>query len=63
MLTAGAQIDYLTDHVETLNVYFFDPDGNGLEIFCEMMTPEEGMEHIREADVMRPLELEPIFTS
>ena len=44
-------------------MYFDDPDGNGLEIFCEMMTPEEAMEHIRGADVIKPLELEPIFTS
>ena len=63
LLTAGARIEGLSDHIETLSIYFFDPDGNGLEIFCEMMTPQEGMEHIRGADVMKPLELEPIFTS
>ena len=63
LLTEGTRIDSLIDHGETLSVYFFDPDGNGLEIFCETMTPEEAMEHIRGADVTKPVELEPISTS
>ena len=62
LLTAGAQINSVVDHAETRSVYFSDPDGNELEIFCEMMTPEEGMDHIRRTDVMRPLDLEPIYT-
>ena len=42
LLKAGAQIDRTTEHSTTLSVYFFDPDGNRLEIFAEKMSPEEG---------------------
>jgi catechol 2,3-dioxygenase len=44
----GAKVDYTTDHGMTHSVYFFDPDGNRLEIFCEMMDPEVGRQHMRE---------------
>jgi catechol-2,3-dioxygenase len=44
----GARIDRTTDHGMTHSVYFFDPDGNRLEIFCEMMDPEAGRKHMRE---------------
>jgi catechol-2,3-dioxygenase len=43
----GATIDHTTDHGMTHSVYFFDPDGNRLEIFCEMMDPEAGKQHMR----------------
>jgi catechol 2,3-dioxygenase len=33
----GVRIDRTTDHVMTRSVYFFDPDGNRLEIFCDLM--------------------------
>ena len=32
----------------THSVYFFDPDGNRLEIFSEVMDPESGRKHMRE---------------
>jgi len=44
----GAKVDYTTDHGMTRSVYFFDPDGNRLEIFCEMMDPESGRQYMRE---------------
>jgi len=44
----GAKVDYTTDHGMTHSVYFFDPDGNRLEIFCEMMDPEAGRKQMRE---------------
>jgi catechol-2,3-dioxygenase len=44
----GARIDRTTDHGMTHSVYFFDPDGNRLEIFCEMMDSEAGRKHMRE---------------
>src|ERR671922_117005 len=44
----GAQVEFTADHVLTKSVYFFDPDGNRLEIFCEMMAPEAGRKHMRE---------------
>ena len=61
LVNAGARIDRTTDHVVTRSVYFFDPDGNRLEIFCEMMQPEEGMQFVRDGRATgRPLEIEPV---
>jgi catechol 2,3-dioxygenase len=48
LMQHGAKIDHTTDHGMTHSVYFFDPDGNRLEIFCEMMDPESGMKHMRQ---------------
>jgi catechol 2,3-dioxygenase len=44
----GAKVAFTADHVLTKSVYFFDPDGNRLEIFCEMMDPASGMQHMRQ---------------
>jgi catechol 2,3-dioxygenase len=44
----GAKVDYTTDHGMTHSVYFFDPDGNRLEIFCDVMDAESGMQYMRE---------------
>ena len=55
----GAKIDRLSDHGMTRSVYFFDPDGNRLEVFCEMMEPAEGKKWMGEnSGVRRPLVLE-----
>jgi catechol-2,3-dioxygenase len=43
----GAKVDYTTDHGMTHSVYFFDPDGNRLEIFSEVMNPEDGRQYMR----------------
>jgi catechol-2,3-dioxygenase len=29
-------IDHATDHVNQRSLYFYDPDGNGLEIYYEL---------------------------
>lgn len=42
------RVDYATDHGRPHSVYFFNPDGNCLEIFCDMMDPEAGRKHVRE---------------
>ena len=44
----GTKVDFTTDHGMTRSVYFFDPDGNRLEIFCETMDPEAGRQYMRE---------------
>jgi catechol-2,3-dioxygenase len=63
VVNAGARIDRTTDHGLTRSVYFFDPDGNRLEVFCEMMQPEEGLKFMRESRGMaRPLEIQPVTT-
>ena len=61
LLNAGAKIDHLTDHGMTHSVYFFDPDGNRLEIFCETMPMEDAMKYLRDGlGSAKPLELEAI---
>jgi len=63
LLKAGAQIDRTTEPSTTLSVYFFDPDGNRLEIFAEKLRPEEGIRVLREGGgINKPLALEPSLT-
>jgi catechol 2,3-dioxygenase len=61
----GAKVDYTTDHGATHSVYFFDPDGNRLEIFREMLAPEAGRQHMRQGlnPNDRTYKPEPIFTA
>jgi catechol 2,3-dioxygenase len=47
ILQHGAKVDYTTDHGMTHSVYFFDPDGNRLEIFADVMDPEAGRQYMR----------------
>ncbi len=47
LVAYGAKVDFTTDHGMTRSVYFFDPDGNRLEIFCETMETEAGREYMR----------------
>src|ERR671925_1443718 len=37
----GAKVEFTADHVLTKSVYFFDPDGNRLEIFSQAMPPAD----------------------
>ncbi len=56
---SGAKIDFLADHGLTKSFYFFDPDGNRLEIFYQHMHGEEARKFMREAGaVLDPYELE-----
>ena len=47
----------------THSVYFFDPDGNRLEIFSEVMDPEAGRQYMRAGVNLtnRNYKPEPIF--
>ena len=58
----GVKVEFTADHVLTKSVYFFDPDGNRLEIFSQEMPPAAAKEYLHAArggaDVMRPLDLE-----
>jgi catechol 2,3-dioxygenase len=58
----GARVEFTADHVLTKSVYFFDPDGNRLEIFSQEMPPPEAKQYLHDArdtaDVLRPLDLE-----
>ena len=53
LLDQGVAIRATQDHGVTKSVYFSDPDGNGLEIFCEMMSPGEGLQVMRERGGVR----------
>src|SRR5215831_780549 len=59
---AGARVEFTADHVLTKSVYFFDPDGNRLEIFSQELPGASAKQYLHEAraaaDVMRPLDLE-----
>jgi catechol-2,3-dioxygenase len=58
----GARVEFTADHVLTKSVYFFDPDGNRLEIFSQELPGASAKQYLHEAqataDVMRPLDLE-----
>jgi len=58
----GARVEFTADHVLTKSVYFFDPDGNRLEIFSQELPSTSDKKYLHEAraasDVMRPLNLE-----
>lgn len=58
----GVPVEFTADHILTKSVYFFDPDGNRLEIFSQEMTPAVGKQYLHDArsaeDVMRPLGFE-----
>ena len=47
LVAYGASMGSRAEHGETKSVYFSDPDGNGLEVFSETMSPEEGLAAMR----------------
>jgi catechol 2,3-dioxygenase len=54
--------EFTADHVLTKSVYFFDPDGNRIEIFSQELPSVTAKQYLHDArtaaDVMRPLDLE-----
>jgi catechol 2,3-dioxygenase len=58
----GAKVEFTADHVLTKSVYFFDPDGNRLEIFSQELPAADAKQFLHDAravaDVMQPLDLE-----
>jgi len=58
----GVQVDFTADHFLTKSVYFFDPDGNRLEIFCESMEMAAAKDYLHTtydlSKLMAPLDLE-----
>ena len=47
----GVEIDRTTDHGMTKSMYLQDPDGNGIELFCNAReTAEEGLAEMRRLD-------------
>ena len=61
--SSGIEVERLSDHGMTCSVYFFDPDGNRLEVFCDLMEPEQGKKWIQEhGGYGRPLSLDKVST-
>jgi len=42
----GAKVEFTADHVLTKSVYFFDPDGNRLEIFSQELPPADAKQFL-----------------
>jgi catechol 2,3-dioxygenase len=59
----GVKVEFAAEHFLTKSVYFFDPDGNRLEIFCESMEMAEAKNYLHNthelSQLMQPLNLEP----
>lgn len=48
LLAAGATIDHIVDHGMTRSVYFLDPDGIEMELFCDTFaTQAEGLAYMK----------------
>jgi catechol-2,3-dioxygenase len=61
---SGAKIDFLADHGLSRSFYFFDPDGNRLEIFYQHLHGEEARDFMREAGaVLESYDLESVADS
>ena len=64
LLDSGTRIDFLTDHGLTRSIYLFDPDGNRLEVFYQVLHGEEAKQFMREGRAgLAPYELEPTTAS
>ena len=50
-LKASGLVDRSIDHQMTKSIYFNDPDGNGIELFCNTFeNPEDGLAMMRSTD-------------
>jgi catechol 2,3-dioxygenase len=48
LIEANATIDHIVDHGMTRSVYFLDPDGIEMELFCDTFaTEEEGLAYMK----------------
>jgi len=60
----GVTVEFTANHVLTKSFYFFDPDGNRLEIFFQAMPAVEARQYLHDATtataVMGPLDLETV---
>lgn len=61
LLDHDVKVDFTTDHNITKSVYFFDPDGNRLEIFSESMEMADSKKFLNEvkdpSQLRAPLDL------
>ena len=66
MLKHDVRIHEILDHGVSIGIYFYDPDGHQLEVFCQL-TPSAGGQAIaelrRNEGQANPTTLEPLFDS
>jgi catechol 2,3-dioxygenase len=64
MLQRGVRINEVLDHGVSIGIYFFDPDGHQLEVFCQLVAPANGAaiaELGRNEGQANPIALEPMY--
>jgi catechol 2,3-dioxygenase len=64
MLQHKVRINEVLDHGVSIGVYFFDPDGHQLEVFCQLIPHANGAaiaELGRNEGQANPIKLEPLF--
>jgi catechol 2,3-dioxygenase len=64
MLRHNVRIHEVLDHGVSIGIYFFDPDGHQLEVFCQLVDPAKGAaiaELTRNEGQANPIQLEPLF--
>ena len=64
MIRHNVRINEILDHGVSIGVYFFDPDGHQLEVFCQVIPPAGGAaiaELTRNQGQANPTTLEPLF--
>lgn len=61
LAAAGVPVEMTADHVVTRSVYFPDPDGNRLELFCQALNGPDAIGYMRTVttpdQALRPLDL------
>ncbi len=63
LLEHDVRINEVLDHGVSIGIYFFDPDGHQLEVFCQLIPPEDGAaiaELGRNEGQALPIRLEPL---
>jgi hypothetical protein len=64
MIRHNVRINEILDHGVSIGVYFFDPDGHQLEVFCQLVPTTGGAaiaELTRNQGQANPITLEPLF--
>lgn len=64
MLQHKVRINEVLDHGVSIGVYFFDPDGHQLEVFCQLIPQANGAalaELGRNQGQANPIKFEPLF--
>jgi catechol 2,3-dioxygenase-like lactoylglutathione lyase family enzyme len=64
MLRHNVRIHEVLDHGVSIGIYFYDPDGHQLEVFCQLIDPAGGAaiaELTRNEGQANPVVLEPLF--